>query len=91
MQLLRAVATQQGSGQPEVGRRPSRRIVRGGRGFSMALILLCENAACSRNSGYKWADTFRANQLETTTMQWTTPTFTDMRFGFEITMYIANR
>ncbi|MEO5661245.1 MAG: pyrroloquinoline quinone precursor peptide PqqA [Polaromonas sp.] len=24
-------------------------------------------------------------------MQWTTPTFTDMRFGFEITMYIANR
>ncbi|MGH8786717.1 MAG: pyrroloquinoline quinone precursor peptide PqqA [Cupriavidus necator] len=24
-------------------------------------------------------------------MQWTTPTFVDMRFGFEITMYIANR
>ncbi|QCB48530.1 pyrroloquinoline quinone precursor peptide PqqA [Hydrogenophaga sp. PAMC20947] len=24
-------------------------------------------------------------------MQWTTPTFTDLRFGFEITMYIANR
>ncbi|HEX5390967.1 MAG: pyrroloquinoline quinone precursor peptide PqqA [Hydrogenophaga sp.] len=24
-------------------------------------------------------------------MQWTTPAFTDMRFGFEITMYIANR
>ncbi|CAM3396489.1 MULTISPECIES: pyrroloquinoline quinone precursor peptide PqqA [Polaromonas] len=24
-------------------------------------------------------------------MQWTTPSFTDMRFGFEITMYIANR
>jgi len=25
------------------------------------------------------------------TMQWTTPSFTDLRFGFEITMYIANR
>jgi coenzyme PQQ precursor peptide PqqA len=26
-----------------------------------------------------------------TTMQWTTPSYTDMRFGFEITMYIATR
>ncbi|WP_087048280.1 pyrroloquinoline quinone precursor peptide PqqA [Caballeronia ptereochthonis] len=24
-------------------------------------------------------------------MQWSTPAFTDMRFGFEITMYIATR
>ncbi|KAF3998793.1 pyrroloquinoline quinone precursor peptide PqqA [Glaciimonas immobilis] len=24
-------------------------------------------------------------------MNWTTPAFTDLRFGFEITMYIANR
>ncbi|QCP51753.1 pyrroloquinoline quinone precursor peptide PqqA [Trinickia violacea] len=24
-------------------------------------------------------------------MQWTTPGYTDLRFGFEITMYIANR
>jgi coenzyme PQQ precursor peptide PqqA len=24
-------------------------------------------------------------------MAWTTPTATDMRFGFEITLYIANR
>lgn len=24
-------------------------------------------------------------------MQWTTPAFTDLRFGFEITMYIAHR
>jgi coenzyme PQQ precursor peptide PqqA len=24
-------------------------------------------------------------------MAWTTPTAQDMRFGFEITMYIANR
>ncbi len=26
-----------------------------------------------------------------TTMAWTTPAATDLRFGFEITMYIANR
>ncbi|HKT66009.1 pyrroloquinoline quinone precursor peptide PqqA [Burkholderia anthina] len=24
-------------------------------------------------------------------MQWTIPAYTDLRFGFEITMYIANR
>ncbi|WP_116613455.1 pyrroloquinoline quinone precursor peptide PqqA [Paraburkholderia unamae] len=24
-------------------------------------------------------------------MQWTTPSYTELRFGFEITMYIANR
>ncbi|MBP0590328.1 pyrroloquinoline quinone precursor peptide PqqA [Paraburkholderia sp. LEh10] len=24
-------------------------------------------------------------------MQWTTPAYTDLRFGFEVTMYIANR
>jgi coenzyme PQQ precursor peptide PqqA len=24
-------------------------------------------------------------------MKWTTPEFCDLRFGFEITMYIANR
>lgn len=26
-----------------------------------------------------------------TSMQWTTPTATDFRFGFEITMYVAAR
>jgi len=28
---------------------------------------------------------------EETLMTWTTPAATDLRFGFEITMYIANR
>jgi pyrroloquinoline quinone biosynthesis protein A len=28
---------------------------------------------------------------EETTMAWTKPEFTDLRFGFEVTMYIANR
>ena len=26
-----------------------------------------------------------------TTMKWDTPSYVEMRFGFEITMYIANR
>jgi len=29
--------------------------------------------------------------MEEAHMQWTTPSYTDMRFGFEITMYIATR
>jgi pyrroloquinoline quinone biosynthesis protein A len=29
--------------------------------------------------------------LKEKTMQWTTPSYADMRFGFEITMYIAIR
>ena len=32
-----------------------------------------------------------ATQLKEMTMQWTTPTATDFRFGFEITMYVAAR
>jgi pyrroloquinoline quinone biosynthesis protein A len=31
------------------------------------------------------------NSMKETAMQWTTPAYTDLRFGFEITMYIANR
>jgi coenzyme PQQ precursor peptide PqqA len=30
-------------------------------------------------------------ELKETCMQWTTPAYTDLRFGFEITMYIASR
>ena len=29
--------------------------------------------------------------LKETLMQWTQPAFEDLRFGFEITMYISNR
>lgn len=29
--------------------------------------------------------------LKETRMQWTTPTATDLRFGFEITMYVSAR
>jgi coenzyme PQQ precursor peptide PqqA len=31
------------------------------------------------------------NQPRRIKMAWTTPAATDLRFGFEITMYIANR
>jgi coenzyme PQQ precursor peptide PqqA len=35
---------------------------------------------------------FLSNVLfKETAMQWTTPAYTDLRFGFEITMYIATR
>ena len=30
-------------------------------------------------------------ELKETRMKWTTPAYTDLRFGFEITMYIASR
>jgi coenzyme PQQ precursor peptide PqqA len=30
-------------------------------------------------------------KIKETTMAWTKPEFTDLRFGFEVTMYIANR
>jgi len=29
--------------------------------------------------------------LEVYTMKWETPSYTDLRFGFEVTMYINNR
>jgi pyrroloquinoline quinone biosynthesis protein A len=34
---------------------------------------------------------FSQNRVEGLSMQWTTPSYSDMRFGFEITMYIATR
>jgi coenzyme PQQ precursor peptide PqqA len=29
--------------------------------------------------------------FEVTTMTWETPAYSDVRFGFEVTMYISNR
>ncbi len=31
------------------------------------------------------------NLLEVMIMKWETPSYTDLRFGFEVTMYIYNR
>jgi coenzyme PQQ precursor peptide PqqA len=33
----------------------------------------------------------RVTHLRRLSMQWTTPTATDLRFGFEITMYVSAR
>jgi coenzyme PQQ precursor peptide PqqA len=38
-----------------------------------------------------WQTCFVPTHYWRPSMQWTTPAFTDLRFGFEITMYIANR
>lgn len=37
------------------------------------------------------ASTYLINTLEVMIMKWETPSFTDLRFGFEVTMYIYNR
>jgi coenzyme PQQ precursor peptide PqqA len=48
--------------------------------------------ACALRRAIAEAQGHRLNhQRGGTCMQWTTPSFTDMRFGFEITMYIATR
>jgi pyrroloquinoline quinone biosynthesis protein A len=38
-----------------------------------------------------WHAVVTTNRRGGTSMQWTTPSFTDVRLGFEITMYVANR
>ncbi len=40
--------------------------------------------------GQVWAAGAQKNNMERITM-WTKPQFEEIRFGFEITMYIANR
>ncbi len=58
--------------------------------FGMAL-------ACVRTrtplelKGRRWHRLIHSFNQGESAMQWTTPSFTDMRFGFEITMYIATR
>ncbi len=41
--------------------------------------------------GRRWHRPIHSFNQGEIAMQWTTPSFTDMRFGFEITMYIATR
>jgi len=45
-------------------------------------------AEVSRPDGNSAAGLFR---IQGDSMQWSTPAFEDMRFGFEITMYISHR
>ena len=41
--------------------------------------------------GYTICRTGCGRQLQEVAMQWSKPSFEDIRFGFEITMYIATR
>lgn len=47
--------------------------------------------AKGKASGAGWARADTRPTLMETTMTWTTPAYQDLRFGFEITMYIAAR
>jgi len=58
-------------------------------GFGIEVALQQGGPVAAQN-GDKSAFTTFANHWRFT-MQWTAPSFTDLRFGFEITMYIANR
>ncbi len=54
----------------------------------------CQNRLLAPNAEWvkKITRLFKINTtLEEGTTMWTKPTAIDMRFGFEITMYIANR
>ena len=44
-----------------------------------------------QNSLLDQASDCNYNPLEEETMKWETPSYTDLRFGFEVTMYIYNR
>ena len=48
------------------------------------------HGACNRMSR-AWPGIRLAIIAQGGSMKWETPSFTDMRFGFEITMYIATR
>jgi coenzyme PQQ precursor peptide PqqA len=61
----------------------------GERVFGTPLACECLPAQLDRCGDELWRHPL--DNLMETTMQWTTPSYTDMRFGFEITMYIATR
>lgn len=66
------------------GRRVHAAFVRVLRGFG---TLLAEEESAARLARCFDSSTETRRHI----MQWTTPSYTDLRFGFEITMYIANR
>jgi coenzyme PQQ precursor peptide PqqA len=53
-------------------------------------VALQQGGPVAADSGDRSVITLYANYWRFA-MQWTAPSFTDLRFGFEITMYIANR
>lgn len=72
------------------GRRPSTVAAPPQRGFGT--LLAEEEPAARLPRSFDSSGNPSTHQLDRRhTMQWTTPSYTDLRFGFEITMYIANR
>ncbi|WP_329958788.1 pyrroloquinoline quinone precursor peptide PqqA [Paraburkholderia sejongensis] len=49
------------------------------------------HALCLVGNGRASAAVFIRSRTRRQLMQWLTPSYTEVRFGFEITMYIANR
>ena len=87
----RACLTQPTSGPYETGRitcNDSGELIRSQHGE--ILLLRCQRAVriltCDRSAG---SDSF-TERLEVS-MRWEKPTYKDLRFGFEVTMYIYNR
>ncbi len=70
------------------GRRPCAAVAQAKCGFG---TLLAEEEPTARLQRLLDSPTRLTNPTRRHIMQWTTPSYTDMRFGFEITMYIANR
>jgi len=89
MRAPRPVATKRGECQPLPGS-----AFEGGRAGAVVWcgieVALQQGGPVAAESGDRFVITPHANHWRLT-MQWTAPSFTDLRFGFEITMYIANR
>ncbi|OLL31324.1 coenzyme PQQ precursor peptide PqqA [Burkholderia sp. SRS-W-2-2016] len=49
------------------------------------------HALCFEGNSRASAAVFIRSRTRRQLMQWLTPSYTEVRFGFEITMYIANR
>ena len=73
------------------GPRASQRGAGQGDGLKVASILQVMGAAVFQAMHGSQTCFMPTQAFKETTMQWTAPAFTDLRFGFEITMYIANR
>lgn len=89
MRAPRPVATKRGECQPLAGSAFKGGRVGGVVWFGIE-VALQQGGPVAAESGDRSVITPYANYWRLT-MQWTAPSFTDLRFGFEITMYIANR
>lgn len=57
---------------------------------SYAPALIGETLGLENGNHSRFQKRLKSDQKEMT-MQWNTPAFAEMRYGFEVTMYICNR